>query len=113
MIKTDSDSLKEKYNNIPDSYRFDSEEDKNRFIETISKLTHEGSENNPEHNYFLGLAYLDGIDVEVDREKAINFIIDAAEMNYVDAMNKLVSLYCKGEAVSVDYNKAIIWKKKS
>ena len=93
MIKTDSDSLKEKYNNIPDSYRFDSEEDKNRFIETISKLTHEGSENNPEHNYFLGLAYLDGIDVEVDREKAINFIIDAAEMNYVDAMNKLVSLY--------------------
>ena len=112
MIKTDSDSLKEKYNNIPDSYRFDSEEDKNRFIETISKLTHEGSENNPEHNYFLGLAYLDGIDVEVDREKAINFIIDAAEMNYVDAMNKLVSLYCKGEAVSVDYNKAIIWKKK-
>lgn len=112
MVETSSYSLKEKYDNIPDSYHFDSEEDKNRFIETISKLAHERSENEPEHDYLLGLAYLDGVDVEVDREKAINFIRDAAEMNYIDAMNKLVSLYCKGEAVPVDYNEAIIWQKR-
>ena len=88
--------FREKYNNIPDSYRFDSEEDKNRFIETISKLTQEGSENNPEHNYLLGLAYLDGIDVEVNKGYALKLFEKAHKSALLEATKQLAKMYVPG-----------------
>lgn len=110
MIKTDSDSLREKYNNIPDSYRFDSEEDKNRFIETISKLTHEGSENNPEHNYLLGLAYLDGIDVEVNKGYALKLFEKAHKSALLEATKQLAKMYVTGNGVEYDIYKAAAYE---
>ena len=40
------------------------------------------NDNEPEHNFLIGLAYLDGIDVEVNRERGIEMITLAALSNY-------------------------------
>ena len=65
-----------------------------------------------QHNYFIGLAYLAGIDVEVDNHRAEALIRGAAEQGYEPAMEKLVSMYQSGEGVKRDSHKAIEWQKK-
>jgi len=65
--------------------------------------------NTPEHNYLIGLAYLNGIDVEKDNKRGIKLITSAADANYGEAIIKLYNMYMHGEGVSVDYKKAISW----
>ena len=109
MVETNSDLLKEKYDKIPESYRFDSEEDKNRFIEIISRLAHERSENNPEHDYLLGLAYLDGIDVEVNKKNGVELIERAAEDGLIEAIVRLCDMYSEGIGVNQNLLNALKW----
>ena len=70
------------------------------------------SENNddPEHNFFIGLAYLHGIDVEVDHDRALSLITAAAEAGVVEAIGQLVTMYRNGIGVMRDYNKVVQWK---
>lgn len=66
----------------------------------------------PQHNYFIGLAYLAGIDVEINHARALELIRSAAERNYAPAMVKLVNMYRTGEGVARDYNTAIQWQQR-
>ena len=66
----------------------------------------------PQHNYFIGLAYLAGIDVEVNHSRAIELIRGGAEKGYDPAIEKLVSMYRTGEGVQRDYEIAIEWQKR-
>lgn len=70
------------------------------------------NDDDAQHNYFIGLAYLAGIDVEVDNHRAEALIRGAAEQGYEPAMEKLVSMYRSGEGVKRDCHKAIEWQKK-
>ncbi len=67
-----------------------------------------------EHNFFIGLAYLGGIDVEVDHERARLLITMAAQADppLPEALEKLVYMYRYGEGVGRDYEQAIEWQKK-
>lgn len=65
-----------------------------------------------EHNFLIGLAYLSGIDVEVNHEKALSLITLAAETGFEEAYEKLVSMYQNGEGVKRDYDTAIEWQKR-
>lgn len=68
------------------------------------------SEEDPRTQYHLGLAYLSGIDVEVDHEKAAQLITAAAEADLLDAITKLVQMYQSGQGVARDYFAAITWQ---
>lgn len=54
-------------------------------------------ESDPVHQYFIALAYLNGIDVEVNRERAIELLTRSAEADYHEmtrpALDLLVRLY--------------------
>lgn len=63
--------------------------------------------------YLLGLAYLNGIDVEVDQERGIALIRKAANKGEVEASRKLVDLYLYGEGVEQDRGTAERLQKKS
>lgn len=65
----------------------------------------------PEHNYLIGLAYLSGIDVEIDHKRSIKLIVGSAEKGYTPAIEKAVSIYNNGEGVQRDYQEAIRWQK--
>ncbi len=65
--------------------------------------------NTPMHDFFIGLAYLGGVDVEVDHDRALALITSAAERGLPQAIDKLVDMYQNGIGVERDYRTAIDW----
>ena len=80
-------------------------------LERIAKKEHDGS---AQHRFFIGLAYLNGIDVEVDFARALELLESAAqdETPCIDAAAKLAQMYQNGEGVTADLEKALFWQKK-
>ena len=94
MVKTDNDKLKRYYNDIPDCISpYNTELFNERLADLLYGIALSENDNDPEHNYLIGLAYLEGIDVEVDRERAIALLNSAADGGYLDAIEKLRRLY--------------------
>ena len=79
-----------------------------RLLEAIAQLATTANDT-PEHNFLIGLAYLDGIDVEVDRGRALELITSAAENDLPEAMRKLHNMYDSGTGVALDYRQAMHW----
>ena len=76
---------------------------------SLKQLVKEKSEDSPEHNFLIGLAYLSGIDMERDPDMALTLITDAADAGLLEAMDKLGVMYLKGQGVAVDYKEALKW----
>lgn len=70
------------------------------------------TDSSPEHLLFIGLAYLNGVDVEVDPVRGVRLITQSAEDGLPQAMEKLVQLYRTGNGVPLDQDKAIAWQQK-
>ncbi len=110
MEETDKDKLSsiniEEYVNAKD------EAFRSRLLDAISKIA--VTENNtPEHNFLIGLAYLEGIDVEVNRKRGIELITSAAEKGLCEAILKLYDMYSRGIGTNVDYQMAVYWAEKA
>lgn len=67
----------------------------------------------PMHKYLIGLAYLNGIDVENDGERGTRLIENAAEGGLICAMEKLALIYKNGEIGVPDYALAAKWQKQA
>ncbi len=78
-------------------------------LEHLGEIAKKPRRNDPQHNFFIGLAYLGGIDVERDADRAFNLIRGAAEGGLVQAMKKLASMYHNGEGVKRNYQEEIRW----
>lgn len=111
MEETDREALREKFEGISTCIKPDDAEFHELFLQIVSKIAID-SNNTPEHNFLIGLAYLDGIDVEVNREYALELITGAAENGLPEAMKKLRKMYDEGIGVAIDYRKADVWGKK-
>ncbi|MBQ6837119.1 MAG: tetratricopeptide repeat protein [Clostridia bacterium] len=113
MEKTDKNILAEKYKNLPEiSNPYDDEAFRKRLADTLSNLAIKSNDADPEHNFLIGLAYLDGIDVEVNREKALALITSSADAELPEAMEKLYYMYKNGTGVKLDYFAATEWAQK-
>lgn len=113
MEKTDPHALREYFRNIPSPVDIRSDaEFRSRLIETLNRAAIAENNADPEHNFLIGLAYLDGIDVEVNVERAAELITGAAEKNYIPAAKKLVSMYSAGYGVKTDIDKAVKWQQR-
>ena len=64
-----------------------------------------------QHDLLIGLAYLKGIDIEVDHERALGLIRSAADRGLTDAMRRLGEMYSSGEGVGRDFDQSIYWFK--
>lgn len=113
VVPTDRQALKERYAGLP---RCVSAEDEKEFplalLEAVQKMQFRENEDSPGHLFFIGLAYLNGIDVEVDHAKGLELISAAAEKGLPEAMEKLVGMYWNGEGVKPDCQRAIQWQAK-
>lgn len=112
MEKTDKATLAEKYPGIPDCVDPREEVFKARLLESISKIANTANDDDPMHNFLIGLAYLEGIDVEIDRQRGLKLITYAAEADLPEAMEKLYRMYSDGLNVKLDYQKAVSWAEK-
>ena len=80
-------------------------------LEGFSRLRHItlAQNDDPMHNYLIGLAYLNGIDVEVDHKRALELITAAAEKDCPDALAEMANMYQNGNGVPRDVPTAIRW----
>ena len=110
MVPTDRAALSADYLNLPEC--MDPREGEAfyaRLAEAITRVAKAENDDSPEHLFLIGLAYLDGIDVEIDRERAIRLITRAAERGLPEAMEALVAAYTDGNGVKIDYDRATHW----
>ena len=78
---------------------------------TMSEFASKPREGDPRHTFFIGLAYLFGIDMEEDNEMGLSLITKAAEDGLPEAAKKLGQLYRYGQGVERDICLAINWQK--
>ena len=109
-VKTKASELKKFYTDIPKRVK---SVDANILIEQILSRIDKISpvkDETPEHTYLIGLAYLKGIDVEVNVEKGLQMIFDAADRGCYDAIEEAIKIYLNGIGVEKNMEKVIYWK---
>ena len=113
MEETDREELEKHYEALPPCVPGEeSEVFHAALLEKIRTMAVEANDTDPEHNFLIGLAYLDGIDVEVDSERALELITSAAEAEVPEAMEQLVTMYETGKGVRRDYYEGVRWREK-
>lgn len=113
MEATDRGALKEDFKDLPDP--LDPSADgvvTEAVLDALGALAVREYGEDSRHNFFIGLAYLSGLYVEKDHDRAVKLITASAEAGLTEAMEKLVTMYETGEAVERDYRTAIIWREK-
>ncbi len=113
MVPTDAAALRAVYDGIPDTTNAADAAALRKALQGAAEALSLGeNEADPEHNYYIGLAYLSGVDVEVDHQRALALLTFAAENGISPASKKLVSMYLSGEGVTRNYRTAMEWQKK-
>ncbi len=111
--KTNKKELEQQYPKIPECINSKDRSALNTSIfEALKTMCLQTKNEGPEHCYLIGLAYLDGIDVEVNVPYGVELIKRAANKKYILAMTKLYEMYNYGSYVHVDYNEAFKWAKR-
>ena len=83
-----------------------------RLLESLKEIALKEQNSSPEHLFFIGLAYFNGIDMEVDRQKGLALIEAAANAGLPEAIEKMVSVCKLGDGVERNYRDAIEWQKR-
>ena len=113
MEPTDKEKLNQSFPALPDcADTNDTDSFNKRLLEALSGIYNHANNDDPEHNYLIGLAYLEGIDVEKDIDRAVKLLTKAAESGSADALFKLYDMYKDGKGVAADFQKATYWSEK-
>ena len=116
LSKKNSEQLRSDFDKLPECVSSDADSVYKAFKSQLERLSIAKKEDDPVHTFLLGLAYLKGIFVEVDRERGIRYIKEAEEdgvntASILPEANKIISdLYYCGNGVKVDYFKAAIYQ---
>ncbi len=113
MLPTDLESLAAHYPNMP--YIVDGQDGpmlSQRLLEQLQSLDIAANNEDPEHNYLMAEAYLNGIGVEADRMHARKLLVKADRCGSVEAMEKIAELFLTSQIWPCDYSSSVIyWKK--
>ena len=109
VVDTDLAELKSKYDGIPDPVRAEDEHFTDTILSVIKNIAISENDDDPEHNFLIGLAYLEGIDVERNVERGLELITKAAEDELPEAMDMLYRMFMEGKNVELNYREALKW----
>ncbi len=113
MVKTDPAALASEYAQLPACVDpTDEEALLAQLATTLSDFVHREAKDDPTHNFLIGIAYLEGIDMERDRQRGLALVTKAAEAGLHEAMEQLYEMYHTGSHVQTDYQKAREWIEK-
>lgn len=111
MAPTDRQKLEDCYQDLPPCAKGQDEPGlSSALLEAVQQLAIRENDGSPEHNFFIGLAYLNGIDVEVDRQRALELITGSAEAGLPEAMGQLARMHRSGDGVQRDRRQAAQWQ---
>lgn len=115
MTETEEEQLKEKFEDIPDPVPggyVPGTELKKALKKCFKEIEGKKRNDSPDHLYYMGLAYLNGIDMEINQPRAKELLTTAAEKGYEPAMKKLADMYRYGDGVERDYHQCLSWQEK-
>ena len=105
--------LKELFENVPHPIDADNvEKMREELYECLGDKILEKRKSDAIHLFYIALAYLEGINVIVDSEKAIILLKASAQLNYYLAFEKLKDVYQYGIGVQIDLEQALFWQEK-
>lgn len=111
MCPTDKSMLKNQYANLP---KVLTESDERVLMQELAKFF--SREVDPKDDvpryHLLALAYLDGIDVEVDHQRALEMLKYCAGRGYFSSFETIVDMYKHGKGVERDVSQAIKWQER-
>ncbi|MBR2310836.1 MAG: toll/interleukin-1 receptor domain-containing protein [Oscillospiraceae bacterium] len=111
MLPTNTAQLQNHYKNIPDCTDPNNKTLLEEALRTCFRdITLGANRNDPEHMYYMGLAYLNGVDVEVDRSRAVAYMEKAAFADLPEAVEKLADMYLYGQGLPRNQEKANAWR---
>ena len=103
---TDHEDLIRSFEELPSPIDIDSPEQISDVLLSVFKDEGMKENDDPDHLFFIALAYIYGIDVEMNIEKAIELLDKASILGNIEASRKLVSIFVEGHYVAADYNRA-------
>ena len=103
---TDEKILNKQYKDIP------SVTSKEEIRNDVKKLNIDTSEDSAEKLYGLGIAYLHGIEVEINRRIAVEYLDAASKKGSLKACKCLIDIFSKGNGVVKDLEKALHYTKR-
>ena len=106
--QTDEDELKESFKGLPLLLNINEPLEISKSLLEIFHAEGLKENDDPDHLFFIGLAYLYGIDVENDTDKAIYLLDKASTEGCIEASRKLISMYIEGQFIEADYTAADI-----
>ena len=99
MIKTNLEQLQGQFDGLDRVYLTTDKEEIEHLVKNIMEEEIRGTS---EHDFLIGMAYLKGIDREINKEKAVKKIKEAAQAHNREAMKQLVSMLRQGDGVKVN-----------
>lgn len=113
MQATDREDLSKCYNDLNTVIDFNNTQQFRKKLALIVQTAGKASDNNSaKHKYYIARAYLEGVDVEVNVEKGLSLLEEAANDNGLMALEFLRYMYIKGYKVPIDLQKQLFWAKK-
>ena len=111
-LKGKKDFEYQEISDLQDEHRL--QEMNKSFLDALERIAKKENDGSSRHRFFIGLAYLNGIDVEINQERALELLQGAAEdpSPCMEATAKLADMYLNGEGVERDSAKAIFWQRK-
>ena len=110
-VTTDRELLEESFTDITQFiYEGDGEKITDELLNKLNITAQK--DDNPKHMYLMGLAYLNGIDVERNPEMGANLITSAAESGYSDARKMLSLMYYNGIGVDRSIEESVLWQER-
>ena len=108
-LDTDKDLLKEQYLDIPDSLRIENQKE---IDEEIFSLFAKEEIKEAGQKYYLGVAYLKGIFVENNFDRAIKLLEESSDMGYFPSTVQLEMIYNYGINTDINYEKAVFYQRR-
>ena len=104
-----------KYQDIPDLRNEHLRPELDRsLLDALIRIAKKKNDGSARHRFFIGLAYLNGIDVEINQTKALELLESAATdpCPCMEATAKLADMYRHGEGVEMNQETAVRWQEK-
>lgn len=112
LVPTDKDELNEKFPGLPKCVNVN---DRPAFINRLAAVlgvAPNPGRDTPEHKFLIGLAYLNGIDVEQNADHAFRLMFSSASEEYPPAMKHLANMYKTGNGANVNSGESLRWQEK-
>lgn len=103
LVPTDHNEMKKVYDGVGDIIDCNNHDAlRDALSGFLKNIALREKDTDPEHNYLIALAYMSGIDVEKNPERAISILTESAEGGSSKALEKLISIYENGDGVECD-----------